>query len=82
MYPNQNEITNIKMKLSESLKVIKMYEWLLDSYVLVSFVRTHDLENRLVLIKSILFATNLSVVFRIFTLIITGRNCPTHGFKH
>lgn len=35
MHSNQNDIANIKSKLKDSLKVIKMYEWLLDSYVLV-----------------------------------------------
>lgn len=40
MQPNQNilkhQIIDIQRKLQDSLRVIKMYEWLLDSYVLVS----------------------------------------------
>lgn len=33
---NQHEMVDIQKKLQDSLRVIKMYEWLLDSYVLVS----------------------------------------------
>lgn len=33
---NQHQIDDIQKKLQDSLRVIKMYEWLLDSYVLVS----------------------------------------------
>lgn len=33
---NQHQIVDIQKKLQDSLRVINMYEWLLDSYVLVS----------------------------------------------
>lgn len=36
MQINQHQIDDIQKKLQDSLRVIKMYEWLLDSYVLVS----------------------------------------------
>lgn len=36
MQSNEKQMDEIKIKLRESLQVIKMYEWLLDSFVLVS----------------------------------------------
>lgn len=36
MQSNDKQMEEIKIKLRESLKIIKMYEWLLDSFVLVS----------------------------------------------
>lgn len=38
MHPNQNEMANIQNKLRDSLKVINLYEWLLDAYILVGIV--------------------------------------------
>lgn len=36
MQLDQHQIANIRRKLHDSLSVIKIYEWLLNSYVLVS----------------------------------------------
>lgn len=36
MQSNEKQMDEIKEKLRESLQIIKMYEWLLDSFVLVS----------------------------------------------
>lgn len=36
MQSNEKQMDEIKTKLRESLQIIKMYEWLLDSFVLVS----------------------------------------------
>ncbi|XP_031634471.1 protein RRNAD1 [Contarinia nasturtii] len=41
MYSHHNDITSIQSKLRDALKVIKIYEWLLDSYVLDFYVDNH-----------------------------------------
>lgn len=39
MHPNELKMLNIQAKLQDSLKIIRMYDWLLDSYVLVSVIQ-------------------------------------------
>lgn len=73
MHSNQNDTTDIKIKLLDSIKVIKMYGWFLDAYTLVRlFSFSYSWRD-----------INFRYIFcRTFMLIITGKNYRNHELKH
>lgn len=74
MQLNQHQIADIQKKLQDSFCVIKLYEWLLDSYVLVSVLPCLGTQN-----KSFGKQINFHRLNRTFTSIIIGRRCQIHG---